>query len=138
MGVFFFFSLSLAVAEPGVFIASTVEEVDRLQPRHPSRFLYESAVMNLIGGGLAFSPPHHHTPPTTTTSENVLKTGDTRRQAALTAPPDVGKVQALTSPTEPWVQTADGIVRNACGVPRRLFLELLHRIADARQRGKRV
>lgn len=47
------FFISLVVAEPGVFVASTVEEVDRLQLHHPSWLLYESAMMNLIGGGLA-------------------------------------------------------------------------------------
>lgn len=40
-----------------MFIPDTVEEVDRLQLHHPSWLLYESAVMNLIGGGQAFSAP---------------------------------------------------------------------------------
>lgn len=56
------------------------EEVDRLQLRHQSRLFYESAVINLIGSGQAFS----------VSPEKVMEMGRVHRQTALTAPPDVG------------------------------------------------
>lgn len=48
---------SLVVAGPGVLIPDVVEEADRLQLHHPSWLFYESAVINLIGGGQAFNAP---------------------------------------------------------------------------------
>lgn len=77
-----------------------VEEVDRLQLLHPSWLFYESAVINMIGGVQAFSVPRR----------NELETGDVRRQTALTAPPDVGESQVLTSSSGTWVQMAVGIL----------------------------
>lgn len=44
-------------ARPGILILDVVEEVDCLQLHHPSWLLYESAVINLIGGGQTFSFP---------------------------------------------------------------------------------
>lgn len=48
---------SRMVAGPGVLILDAVEEEDRLQLRHPSWLFYESVVINLIGCGQAFSVP---------------------------------------------------------------------------------
>lgn len=116
-----------AVAEPGVFIPDTVEEVDRLQLHHPSWLLYESAVMNLIGGGQAFSAPPQ---------------GTSSKRAAYVDKRPWLHPQMLErcrcgrhhrSRGYKWLTVLSGA--NSCTVQWHLFLELLHCITDVRRKG---
>ncbi len=133
---------SRTAAGSGVLIPGVVEEEeDRLQLHHPSWLFYESAVINLIGCGQAFSVPQR-------TSWKWAAHVDKRPWLHPRMLGDftgglwtVSGVDVITGDvgTNDWLYSQrSATFRNkrycVCTVRWLLFLELLHRIVDAREK----